>query len=83
MSRVVTTASAFSYDSSKMRSKLRESVSVRTKLPLTIATPRTIATAVSVARSFRPSSPRMATCRIPDPLMAPRVLPAFAPPAGA
>ena len=31
--------------------------SVRTKVPLTIATPRTIAIAVSAIRSFRPRSP--------------------------
>ena len=44
-----------------MPSKLLASVSVRTKLPLIIATPRTIANAVSAARSLRPSSPLRAT----------------------
>ena len=44
-----------------MPSKLLPSVSVRTKLPLIIATPSTIANAVSIARSLRPSSPLRAT----------------------
>src|ERR1700747_3395048 len=35
--------------------------SVRMYVPLTIATPRTIATAVRLARSLRPSSPLSAT----------------------
>ena len=36
-------------------------VSVRTYVPLIIATPSTIATAVSAARSLRPSRPLSAT----------------------
>jgi len=36
-------------------------VSVKTYVPLIIATPSTIATAVSAARSFRPSRPLSAT----------------------
>ena len=36
-------------------------VSVRTNVPLTIATPRMIANALNDARSFRPASPFSAT----------------------
>jgi hypothetical protein len=39
-------------------------VSVRTYVPLIIATPRTMAIAVSAARSFRPARPLRATAII-------------------
>ena len=41
----------------KIESNALSIESVRTKVPLTIATPSTIANAVSAVRSFRPSSP--------------------------
>ena len=54
-------ASVFAYDCVKMSSKARSIMSVSTNVPLTIATPSTIASAVRKARSFRPASPRSAT----------------------
>src|SRR5919106_711555 len=48
-------------------------VSVRTYVPLTMATPRTIANAVSTARSLRPARPRSATPIMPgSPPQSPR-----------
>ena len=44
----------------KMRSKAWSIESVRTNVPLIIATPRTIAMAVSAVRSFRLRRPRIA-----------------------
>ena len=44
----------------KIRSNAWSIESVRTYVPLIIATPRTIAIAVSAVRSFRLSSPRIA-----------------------
>ena len=55
------TASAVEYAAVKMLSKPFLIESVRTYVPLTIATPRTIAIAVSAARSLRPSNPFSAT----------------------
>jgi hypothetical protein len=57
----VTTAFVPRYDSLKIVSKACWIVSVRTYVPLIIATPRTIAIAVRAARSLRPSRPRTAT----------------------
>src|SRR6266542_2225937 len=57
----VTTTSAFLYDPVKMLSKPALIVSVRTNVPLIMATPRTIAMPVRAARSLRPSRPRIAT----------------------
>ncbi len=54
-------ASVFAYDSTKIASNALSIVSVRTKVPLTIATPSTTAIAVSAARNFRPASPLSAT----------------------
>ena len=61
-----TTASVCSYELEKIESNALSIVSVRTSVPLTIATPRTIATAVSAERSLRASRPRSAT-RLIDP----------------
>src|SRR5688500_8526393 len=60
-SAAVTTASVPAYDWTKMRSKARSIASVRTSVPLIIDTPRTIASAVRSARSFRPARPLSAT----------------------
>ena len=54
-------ASVFAYDCVKIWSKARSIMSVSTNVPLTMATPSTIASAVRKARSFRPASPRSAT----------------------
>ena len=54
-------ASVFAYDSVKMSLNARSIMSVRTNVPLTMATPSTIASAVRNARSFRPARPRSAT----------------------
>ena len=64
----VTTASVCSYELEKIVSNAFSIVSVRTSVPLTIATPRTIAIAVRMERSFRAARPRSATrfiCRSP------------------
>ena len=53
--RPLTTASVRSYEAAKIESNAFEIVSVRTKLPLTSATPTTIASAVRAVRSLRPS----------------------------
>ena len=45
----------------KIEPKALSIESVKTYVPLTIATPSTIAIAVSAARSFRPASPLSAT----------------------
>ena len=55
------TASAFLYVWVKIDVNALLIVSVRTKVPLIIATPRMIASAVSTARSFRPARPFSAT----------------------
>ena len=57
----VMTASLFWYACVEIVLKAFLIVSVRTKVPLTIATPRMIAKAVSEARSLRPARPRRAT----------------------
>ena len=57
----LTTASVPAYDSWKIVLKALSIVSVRTNVPETIATPRTIASAVAIARNFRPARPRRAT----------------------
>jgi hypothetical protein len=57
----VTTASVPAYDSAKIVLNALSIVSVRTKVPLTIATPSTTASDVSAARNFRPASPLSAT----------------------
>ena len=62
-----TTASVCSYELEKIESNALSIVSVRTSVPLTIATPRTIAIAVSVERSFRAIRPRSATRLIARP----------------
>ena len=59
----LTTASVPAYDSTKIVSNARSIVSVSTYVPLTIATPRTIAIAVSSERSLRPARPLSATLR--------------------
>ena len=56
-----TTASVCSYELEKIESKAFSIVSVRTSVPLTIATPRTIAIAVRIERSLRAARPRSAT----------------------
>ena len=56
----VTTASVFSYVDAKIALNACEIESVRTYVPQTIATPRTIAMAVSAVRSLRLRMPRMA-----------------------
>ena len=61
-----TTASVCSYELEKIESNALSIVSVRTSVPLTIATPRTIAIAVSAERSLRAIRPRSAT-RFIDP----------------
>ena len=63
----LTTASVCSYELEKIESNAFSIVSVRTSVPLTIATPRTIATAVSAERSLRASRPRIATRLIARP----------------
>jgi hypothetical protein len=60
----LTTASVWLYELVKIVSKALEMVSVRTKLPLTIATPSTIASVVRTARSRRAASPLSATAVI-------------------
>ena len=57
----MTTTSAFLYDCEKIELNAPLIVSVRTNVPLAIATPSTIAVAVRAARSLRPSSPLSAT----------------------
>ena len=57
----VMTTSAFLYDCEKIELNAPLIVSVRTNVPLAIATPSTIAVAVRAARSLRPSSPLSAT----------------------
>ena len=54
-------ASVLAYDSLKIASNALSIVSVRTKVPLTMATPSTTASAVSEARNLRPASPLSAT----------------------
>ncbi len=61
----VTTASVPAYDSTKMALNALSIVSVSTYAPLIIATPRTIAIAVSTVRNLRPARPRSATPIIP------------------
>jgi hypothetical protein len=53
--------SAFLYDCEKIELNAPLIVSVRTNVPLAMATPSTIAVAVSAARSLRPRSPFSAT----------------------
>jgi hypothetical protein len=68
----VITASVFSYERWVIVSKPFLIVSVRMNVPLTIATPRTIARAVISERSLRPASPLSATRFIgPTPRPAP------------
>jgi hypothetical protein len=55
------TASVPAYCSVKMFLKAESIASVSTSVPLVIATPSTIANAVSTARSLRPARPRSAT----------------------
>ena len=55
------TASEFSYDVSTIFVNAPVIVSVRMYVPLTMATPSTIASAVRMVRSLRPSSPLRAT----------------------
>ena len=57
----VITAAVSWYEPAKIWSNAALIVSVRTYVPLTIATPRTIASAVRKARSLRPASPLSAT----------------------
>jgi hypothetical protein len=54
-------ASVLAYDSLKIALNALSIVSVRTNVPLTIATPSTTASAVSAALNFRPARPRSAT----------------------
>ena len=60
------TALVFWYDAVKMLSKACSIVSVRTYVPLTIATPSTTASAVSTVRTGRATSPRIATRLTPS-----------------
>jgi hypothetical protein len=57
----LTTASVPAYDSTKIALNALSIVSVSTYAPLIIATPRTIAIAVSTVRNLRPARPRSAT----------------------
>jgi hypothetical protein len=59
--RPLTTTSVSAYELEKIESNAFEMVSVRTKLPETIATPRTTENAVSAVRSLRPKMPLSAT----------------------
>ena len=58
------TMSAFLYDWPTIVSKPAFIVSVRTYVPLIIATPSTIAIAVNDARNLRPARPLRATANI-------------------
>jgi hypothetical protein len=59
--RPLTTASVCAYELVKIESNALDIVSVRTKLPVTIETPRTIENAVRTVRSLRPRIPLSAT----------------------
>ena len=67
----LTIASVCEYEDVKIVWNARSIVSVRTNVPLTIATPRTIANAVSTVRSLRPARPLRATFLISRPRRAP------------